>query len=60
MFGLAASIFGVYEAETVEVRVPVECREPMLSRPAMPTQALRPGVAVHDFTRAAMATRRNC
>jgi len=57
---LAALLAGCASAprvETVEVRVPVpvECREPVPARPAMPTEALRPGVSVDDFARAAMA-----
>ncbi|WP_200896974.1 hypothetical protein [Paracidovorax citrulli] len=43
--------------QTVEVRVPVpvECREPVPARPAMPTDALRPGASLDDFARAALA-----
>lgn len=48
---------GAARVETVEVRVPVpiECREPVPARPAMPTEALRPGASLDDFARAAMA-----
>lgn len=54
---LLAGCAGAPRLETVEVRVPVpvECREPVPARPAMPTEALRPGVTVDDFARAAMA-----
>ncbi len=54
---LLAGCAGAPRVETVEVRVPVpvECREPVPARPAMPTEALRPGVTVDDFARAAMA-----
>ena len=43
------------EIERVNVAVPVECKEPMPDRPAMPTEALRPGATVDQFTQAAMA-----
>ncbi|ABM32376.1 conserved hypothetical protein [Paracidovorax citrulli AAC00-1] len=48
---------GAPRVETVKVRVPVpvECREPVPARPVMPTEALRTGVSVDDFVRAAMA-----
>lgn len=39
----------------MRVPVPVGCREPVPARPAMPTEALRPGVTIDDFARAAMA-----
>lgn len=37
------------------VAVPIECREAVPARPVMPTEALRPGVSVDDFARAATA-----
>lgn len=43
------------EVQRVSVPVPVECREPLPPRPVMPTEALRLGVSLHDFARAAMA-----
>ena len=43
------------EVQRVSVPVPVECREPVPARPVMPTEALRPGVSLDDFARAAMA-----
>ncbi len=43
------------EVQRVSVPVPVECREPVPARPAMPTEALRSGASVDDFARAAMA-----
>ncbi len=54
---LLAGCAGAPRVETVEVRVPVpvECREPVPARPAMPTEALRPGATMDDFARAAMA-----
>jgi hypothetical protein len=43
------------ELQQVNVAVPVECREPVPARPAMPTEALRLGATVDDFARAALA-----
>lgn len=43
------------EVQTVKVPIPVECKEPVPARPAMPTEALRLGATVDDFTRAAQA-----
>lgn len=46
------------ELQTVKVPVPVECREPVPARPAMPVEALRarPGPAdVDQFVQAALA-----
>ena len=43
------------EIQQVSVPVPVACREPVPERPAMPTEALRPGVSLDDFARTAMA-----
>ncbi|UIS65503.1 hypothetical protein [Acidovorax phage AP1] len=41
--------------QQVNVPVPVECQEPVPTRPAMPTEALRAGASLDDFARAAMA-----
>lgn len=43
------------ELQRVNVPVPVECREPIPDRPAMPTEALAPGVLPFDLLRAALA-----
>jgi len=43
------------EVQRVNVPIPVACEEPVPDRPAMPTEALRPGATVDDFARAAMA-----
>ncbi len=43
------------ELQRVSVPVPVECREPIPVRPAMPTEALAPGVLPFDLLRAALA-----
>ena len=39
----------------VNVAVPVACSEVVPDRPAMPTEALRAGVDLHTFTKAATA-----
>lgn len=52
----ACSTRGNYvEIQRVSVAVPVECKEPMPTRPVMPTEALRPGATVDQFTQAAQA-----
>lgn len=43
------------DVQRVNVAVPVECKEPIPDRPAMPTEALRPGATVDQFTQAAQA-----
>lgn len=43
------------EVQQVKVAVPVECKEPVPARPAMPTDALQLGATVDDFARAALA-----
>ncbi|WP_250439970.1 hypothetical protein [Delftia tsuruhatensis] len=43
------------EVETVKVPVPVECREPIPDRPAMPTDALADDADPFDLLRAALA-----
>lgn len=43
------------EIQRVKVAVPVECKEPIPDRPVMPTEALRPGATVDEFTQAAQA-----
>ena len=39
----------------MNVPVPVACDEPVPERPAMPTEQLRPGATVDQFTQAAQA-----
>ena len=41
--------------QQVKVPIPVECREPVPDRPAMPTESLTPGVRLDQFAKAAMA-----
>ena len=43
------------ELQRVNVPVPVACDEPEPERPAMPTEQLRPGATVDQFTQAAQA-----
>lgn len=43
------------EIQRVNIAVPVECKEPIPTRPVMPTEALRPGADVDQFAQAAMA-----
>lgn len=43
------------EIQRINVAVPVECKEPIPARPVMPTEALRPGATVDQFTQAAQA-----
>ncbi|MBL7091576.1 MAG: hypothetical protein ISS20_22590 [Acidovorax sp.] len=43
------------EIQRVNVAVPVACQEKEPDRPVMPTEALRPGATVDQFTQAAQA-----
>ncbi len=43
------------EIQRVNVAVPVACQEKEPARPVMPTEALRPGATVDQFTQAAQA-----
>lgn len=43
------------EIQRVNVPVPVECREREPDRPAMPTEALAPGVAPYHLLQSALA-----
>lgn len=42
-------------AGLVSVPLPIECREPEPARPAMPTEALAPGVSLDLFVKSAQA-----
>lgn len=46
---------GVAPIQTVKVPIPVECRVNVPARPAMPTEALGPGVDLDRFSASAMA-----
>jgi hypothetical protein len=41
--------------QAVHVPVPVQCQAAVPERPAMPTEALRPGVTLFEFVKAAQA-----
>ena len=43
------------EIQRVNVAVPVACQEKEPARPVMPTEGLRPGATVDQFTQAAQA-----
>lgn len=43
------------ELQRVNVPLPVACDEPVPERPVMPTEQLRPGATVDQFTQAALA-----
>lgn len=46
---------GTTQHAQVKVPVPVECKEPVPDRPAMPTEALAPGAAPWVLLRAALS-----
>lgn len=46
---------GVAPVQAVKTPIPVECRVQRPARPAMPTEALAPGVDLDRFAAAAMA-----
>lgn len=46
---------GVAPVQTVKVPIPVECRVEVPARPAMPTEALAPGVDLDRFSASALA-----
>lgn len=41
--------------QAVSVPVPVPCQATVPDRPAMPTEALRPGTSLYDFVKSAQA-----
>ena len=45
------------DVRTVNVAVPVPCREPVPDRPAFPMDGLRPGTSLNQFVSAALAER---
>lgn len=45
----------VVQLQQVKVPVPVACQEPVPERPVMPTEQLKPPVALDQFAQAAMA-----
>lgn len=46
---------GVAPVQAVKVPLPVECRVEVPARPAMPTEALAPGVDLDRFSASALA-----
>ena len=57
LVGLVGSLTacGVAPIQTVKVPVPVECNVEVPARPAMPTEALSPGVNLDRFSASALA-----
>ncbi|MDR6767742.1 putative metal-binding protein [Acidovorax delafieldii] len=60
IIGLLVLLAGCETAPRVEIQrvnmaVPVACQEKEPERPVMPTEALRPGATVDQFTQAAQA-----
>jgi hypothetical protein len=51
----ALAACGMAPLQTVQVPVPVECRVVVPARPAMPTEALTPGVDLDRFSASALA-----
>ena len=47
----------VIEVRTVNVAVPVPCREPVPAKPSFPMDDLRPGTSLNQFVSAALAER---
>ena len=45
------------DVRTVNVAVPVPCREPVPDRPAFPIDDLKPGASLNQFVSAALAER---
>ena len=45
------------DVRTVNVAVPVPCREPVPDKPAFPMDDLRPGTSLNQFVSAALAER---
>ncbi|MET3915984.1 hypothetical protein ABID97_002766 [Variovorax sp. OAS795] len=57
MVGLAGSLAacGMFPVQTVMVPIPVACNVDVPARPAMPTEALSPGVDLDRFSASALA-----
>ena len=53
--GGALTACGMAPIQTVKVAVPVECSVEVPARPAMPTEALSPGVDLDRFSASALA-----
>ena len=57
LVGCATPPEPVIDVRTVNVAVPVPCREPAPERPAFPMDGLRPGTPLNQFVSAALAER---
>lgn len=55
--GCATAPEPVIDVRTVNVAVPVPCREPVPEKPAFPMDGLRPGTPLNQFVSAALAER---
>ena len=55
--GFATAPEPVIDVRTVNVAVPVPCREPVPEKPAFPMDGLRPGTSLNQFVSAALAER---
>ena len=55
--GCATTPEPAIDVRTVNVAVPVPCREPVPDRPAFPMDGLRPGTSLNQFVSAALAER---
>ena len=55
--GCATAPEPVIDVRTVNVAVPVPCREPVPDKPAFPMDGLRPGTSLNQFVSAALAER---
>ena len=56
-FGCATAPEPVIDVRTVNVAVPVPCREPVPDKLAFPMDDLRPGTSLNQFVSAALAER---
>ena len=55
--GCATAPEPAIDVRTVNVAVPVPCREPVPDRPVFPMDGLRPGTSLNQFVSAALAER---
>ena len=55
--GCATKTEPALDVRTVNVAVPVPCREPVPDKPAFPMDGLRPGTSLNQFVSAALAER---
>ena len=55
--GCATTPEPAIDVRTVNVAVPVPCREPVPAKPSFPMDGLRPGTSLNQFVSAALAER---